>query len=463
MKLTHELSDDMARRTGGSAAMHQAEADHSEVTPQKIRRVLWAAGVGTVIEWYDFVLFAVASGLIFNKLFFPSLSPTAGTLAAFATLAVGFLARPLGGLVISHFGDKRGRKPALIFTITLMGVSTVAIGLLPTYAQIGIMAPILLIALRLLQGLGAGAEYAGALVLVAEYVPAKKKGYYTAFVLSATVVGLLLASVIFRMLTQLPEEDLLAWAWRIPFLFSSLLVVVALYIRKHLEETPEYVRAVAQANDRRRAASIPLGEVLRRQPKALLCGFLAMSGANAATYTFNTFSLSYMVNNLAFSRSDGLNILILASIAGIVCTPLMGKLSDRFGHARVYLLGTLFILLYAAPMFWLLDSKNMVLAAAAMIISYGVGFASVAGSQGAFLTGLFPTRYRFTGITFVREMNGATIAGMTPFIATWLTQQAGGRSTYVVGYLITLCLISIIAILALRHDKHPPEEVIQLT
>jgi MFS family permease len=455
MNPTQEFSDDIARRNRGE------QTEPNEVTPEKIRRVLWAAVVGTVIEWYDFVLFAVASGLIFNKLFFPSMSPAAGTLAAFATLAVGFLARPLGGLIISHFGDKKGRKPALIFTITLMGVSTVCIGLLPTYAQIGIMAPILLIVLRLLQGLGAGAEYAGALVLVAEYVPTKKKGYYTAFVLSATVVGLLLASVIFRMLAQLPEEDLLGWAWRIPFLVSSLLVVVALYIRKHLEETPEYVRAVAHAHEQQRANSIPLGEVLRKQPKVLLCGFLAMCGANAATYTLNSFALSYMINNLSFSRSDGLNILILASIAGIVCTPLMGKLSDRFGYGRVYVLGTLFIGLYAAPMFWLLDSKSMVLASIAMIIGYGVGFASVAGSQGAFLTSLFPTRYRFTGITFVREMNGATIAGMTPFIATWLTQQAGGRSTYLVGYLITLCLISIIAILALRNGKQLPDEALQ--
>ncbi|MCW5321741.1 MFS transporter [Verminephrobacter aporrectodeae subsp. tuberculatae] len=430
--------------------------NHSEITPRQIRRVLWASIVGTVIEWYDFVLFAVASGLIFNKLFFPSLSPTAGTLASFLTLAVGFLARPIGGLIISHFGDKKGRKPALIFTIALMGVSTVAIGVLPTHAQIGIMAPIMLVILRLLQGLGAGAEYAGALVLVAEYVPTRKKGYYTAFVLSATVAGLLLASVIFRLLSQLPEEDLLSWAWRIPFLFSAVLVVVALYIRKHLEETPEYVLAVGQADVQKRAAAIPLGEVLREQPKALLCGFLAMAGANAATYTLNTFALSYMVNNLAFPQSDALNVLILASIAGIVCTPIMGAISDRFGHAKVYALGTLFILLYAAPMFWLMDSKNIALAALAMTIGYGLGFSTVAGSQGAFLTGLFPTRYRFTGIAFVREMNGATIAGMTPFIATWLTQQAGGRSTYLVAYLIALCIISILAILALRNPWCDP-------
>jgi len=425
----------------------------SDVDARKIQRVLWTSIIGTVIEWYDFVLFAVASGLVFNKLFFPSLSPVTGTLASFLTLAVGFLARPLGGLVISHFGDRKGRRPALIFTVALMGASTVGIGCLPTYAHIGVIAPLLLVVLRLLQGLGAGAEYAGALILVAEYVPAKKKGYYTAFILSSTVVGLLLGSIVFRMISQLPEETVLSWAWRIPFLLSAILLVVAIYIRNHLEETPEYVAAIARSKERD-AEAIPLKVVLKEQPKTLFLGFLSMCGPNAATYTLNTFALSYMVHNLSFSSSDALNILILASLAGAVCTPIMGALSDRFGYARIYSLGNLFILLYAIPMFWLLDSKNIYLAAVAMIIGYGLGFGSVAGAQGAFLTSLFPTKYRFSGIAFVREINGATVAGLTPFIATWLTQQAGGKSTYLVAYLIALCLVSIFAIASLH--RAPP-------
>ncbi|MBV6306951.1 MHS family MFS transporter [Candidimonas humi] len=427
-----------------------------EVSAKKLRQVLWASIIGTVIEWYDFVLFAVASGLVFNKLFFPELSPVAGTLASFLTLAVGFLARPLGGLIISHFGDKKGRKPALVFTIALMGLATVITGSLPTFQQIGILAPILLAILRLLQGLGAGAEYAGALILVAEYVPEKKKGYYTAFVLSATVVGLLLASTTFRLVSQLPQDTFMSWGWRVPFWISAALVVVALYIRMHLEETPEYRVAVARAAERERASKLPLGEVLRKQPKALLCGYLAMCGANAGTYTLNTFALAYMVNRLGFPRADALNVLILAAIAGIVCTPIMGAISDRYGHAKVYLLGTLFILLYAAPMFWLMDSRSIMLAGVAMVIGYGIGFGSVAGSQGAFLTNLFPTRYRYTGIAFVREINGATIAGLTPFIATWLTQLNGGKSNYVVAYLVIMCLVSIIAVWAIRHEK--PQE-----
>lgn len=436
----------------------RSSTGESDVNPRRIRRVLLTAIIGTVIEWYDFILFAVASGLVFNKLFFPSLSPVAGTLASFLTLAVGFLARPLGGLVISHFGDRNGRRPALIFTIALMGASTVAIGCLPTYAQVGILAPILLAVLRLLQGLGAGAEYAGALILVAEYVPAKRKGYYTAYVLSSTVVGLVLGSVVFRIIAQLPGEAILSWAWRIPFLLSAILLVVAIYIRKTLEETPEYIAAVSRSRERKQAASIPLKVLLKKQPKTLFLGFLTMCGPNALTYTINTFALSYMVNNLSFSRSDSLNVLILASLAGAICTPLMGALSDRFGYAKIYTLGNVFILLYAVPMFRLLDSKNIYLAVVAMVIAYGVGFGTVAGSQGAFLTDLFPTMYRFSGIAFVREINGATVAGMTPFIATWLTQQAGGKSSYLVVYLIALCLITIIAIVSLHRIRHAQED-----
>lgn len=443
--------------TQGQAAATGASADlKAEITPRKIRQVLAASMVGTIIEWYDFVLFGVAAGLVFNKLFFPSLSPVAGTLAAFLTLGVGFIARPIGGLVISHFGDRKGRKPALIFTISLMGLSTMAIGFLPTYAQIGLMAPVLLVVLRLLQGLGAGAEYAGALILVAEYVPERKKGYYTAFILSTTVVGLLLATLVFRAIAQLSESSLLSWGWRVPFIISAVLVVLALYIRRRLEETPEYINAVSRERAAKQTA-IPLREVLSKQPKTIFYGFLAMAAPNAITYLINTFALSYMVNNLGFDKASSLNVMIVASIAGIVCTPLMGAVSDRFGYGRVYALGTAFILVYAAPMFWLMDSKNIVLATLALVIAYGVGFGSVAGSQGAFLTNLFPTRYRFSGIAFVREINGATVAGMTPFIATWLTQQNGGKSTYLIAYLVCLCVISVLAIIALRHNRIPAD------
>ncbi len=441
----------MVQNLQGSGVEYISSGEVGETLPRsRLRRVLITSIVGTVIEWYDFVLFAVASGLVFNKLFFPALSPTAGTMASYLTLAVGFVARPLGGLIISHFGDRVGRRPALVFTIVLMGAATVGIGLLPTYGQVGILAPILLLLLRLLQGLGAGAEYAGAVILVAEYVPERRKGYYTAYVLASTVLGLLLGSLVFRGIAQLPEEAILSWAWRLPFLLSAVLFVVALYIRNSLEETPEYIAAIAHAKQNRSEGAVPIKVLLKEQRRTLFLGFLSMCGPNALTYTLNTFALSYMINTLKFPSSTALNIVILASITGAIFTPIMGALSDRVGYARTYLLGNLFILLYAFPLFWLIDTGNVVLAAIAMMIGYGLGFGSVAGAQGAFLTNLFPTRYRFSGIAFVREMNGATVAGMTPFIAAWLTIQAGGRSDYLVIYLIVLCALSTGAIWSLR-------------
>jgi MHS family shikimate/dehydroshikimate transporter-like MFS transporter len=220
-----------------SIAAGKAPAEYAD-----IRRAVTASTVGTIIEWFDYALYGAAAGIIINKLFFPQISPSAGVLAAFATFAVGFFSRPLGGILISHIGDRFGRKPALIFTVTLMGLSTVAMGLLPTYAQAGIWAPTLLVILRLVQGFGAGAEYAGAVTLVAEYVPPERKAYYTAYLQAATVVGIMLATLMFLLVSYLPEETLFAWAWRVPFLVSALMFLVALYIRKNLDETPEYRR-----------------------------------------------------------------------------------------------------------------------------------------------------------------------------------------------------------------------------
>lgn len=415
-----------------------------------IRRAVAAATIGTIIEWFDYALYGAAAGLIINKLFFPQFSESAGVLAAFATFAVGFFSRPLGGVLISHMGDRFGRKPALIFTIALMGLSTVAMGLLPTYAQAGLWAPVLLVILRLLQGFGAGAEYAGAVTLVAEYVPPERKAYYTAYLQAATVVGIMLATLMFLLVSYLPEETLFGWAWRVPFLISALLFFVALYIRKNLDETPEYVAAMEKAAEKRHEARVPLGELITKSPKELLFGFLSVTGHNANAYILSAFSLSYMTNTLHMSRTDSLTAVMIATLTGIVLTPPMGALADRVGHARVYLFGAIFVFLYAFPMFALLDTKNVVLASIALSIGYGIGFAGLASAQGAFLANLFPTRYRFSGIAMTRELNSLLIAGPTPFIASALVAQAGGKPILVVAYLMLCCAISAIAIIAVR-------------
>ena len=430
------------------AAIHGGDAPAIDVA--NIRKAVWAATVGTIIEWYDYALYGAASGLIINKLFFPQLSPVAGVLAAFATLAVGFFTRPLGGLIISHFGDKVGRKPALVFTVALMGFSTVAIGLLPDFNQIGIAAPLLLMLCRLIQGFGAGAEYAGAVTLVSEYVPASRRGYYTAYLQSATIVGILIATFAFLAISAMPEAEMLSWGWRIPFLFSALLFVVALYIRNRLDETPEYVAAVEKADARRRENRVPVRELLRNSPKEVLLGFLSVTGHNANAYLLNAFALSYMTNTLKMPRTDSLLAVIVATAAGIVSTPILGAIADRIGYAKVYAFGAGFMVLFAFPLFALLDTKNAMLATLGMGIAYALGFGGMAGAQGAFLANLFPTRYRFSGIAFARELNSLLIAGPTPFIASALVAMSDGTPRLVVFYLMACCTLTVVSVWAAR-------------
>lgn len=415
-----------------------------------IRKAVTAATVGTVIEWYDYALYGAASGLIINKLFFPNLSPTTGVLAAFATFAVGYFARPVGGIVISHIGDKFGRKPALILTITLMGLATVLMGLLPTYETIGIMAPVLLVLMRLIQGFGAGAELAGAIVLVAEYAPANKRAFYTGLPNAATLVGIMLATLSFLAISYLPEQTLLGWAWRVPFLLSGVLFFVALYIRKHLDETPEYVEAMARAEERRHEQSVPLGQLFRESPKEVLFGFLSVTAHNANAYILSAFSLSYMINTVGMSRTDALIAVTIGSLFGIVGVGFMGALADKVGAAAVYIFGSLVIGVFAFPLFWLFDTGSLLWCTIGIALGYGLGFGSTSGAQGAFLTNLFPTRYRFSGLAMSRELNGVLVAGPTPFIAQALVGAAGGRPTYVALYIIGCCVLSIAAILIIR-------------
>ena len=422
------------------------ERDATAIDAANIRKAVWAATVGTIIEWYDYALYGAASGLIINKLFFPQLSPVAGVLAAFATFAVGFFTRPLGGLIISHFGDKVGRKPALIFTVSLMGFSTVAIGLLPDYNQVGIAAPLLLMLCRLVQGFGAGAEYAGAVTLVSEYVPASRRGYYTSYLQSATIVGILIATFAFLAISTMPEPDMLSWGWRVPFLFSALLFVVALYIRNRLDETPEYVAAVERADARRRENRVPVGELLRNSPRETLLGFLAVTGHNANAYILNAFALSYMTNTLKMPRTESLMAVIAATAVGIVSTPVIGAISDRIGYAKVYLAGAVFMVLFAFPLFALLDTRNALLATVGMGLAYGLGFGGMAGAQGAFLANLFPTRYRFSGIAFARELNSLLIAGPTPFIATALVSLSDGTPRLVILSLMACCGLTAVSV-----------------
>jgi MHS family shikimate/dehydroshikimate transporter-like MFS transporter len=429
--------------------MHPAQAH--QVSRRNIRRAVFASTLGTIIEWYDYGLYAAASGLIINKLFFPQLSPLAGTLAAFATFAVGFIIRPIGGIVISHIGDKYGRKPALIFCITIMGVATVGLGLLPTYEQVGVLAPILLILMRMMQGFGAGAELAGAITLIAEYTPPHRRAFFTSIPNAATNFGVMIAIITFLMISWVPEDILFSWVWRVPFLLSLALFGVALYIRAKLDETPEYVAAMENASAQSKEAKVPLADLFRNSRREVLCGFLAMGGHQALSYVLNTFAISYMTYTLGMARTDSMIVLIVALFVSLFCAPIGGLLADKYGSGNVFAAGAICALVLVWPLFLAIDSKNVVLAALVMSAVYGISWGCTCGAQGAFLANLFPTQYRFSGIAMCRELSGALIGGPTPFIATALVAYAGGKPTYLMLFLGFFSLLTLIAVLMGKH------------
>ncbi|MGU7771713.1 MFS transporter [Burkholderia sp. MR1-5-21] len=413
---------------------------------KEIRRAVTAATVGTVIEWFDYALYGAAAGLVINRLFFPNFSAVGGVLAAFATFAVGFFARPLGGVLLAHVGDKYGRRPALILSIALMGIATVGLGALPTFAQLGVGAPLLLVLFRLIQGFGAGAELAGAITLVAEYAPPNRRAFYTAFPGAAPVAGIALATLCFYAVSRLPEPALLGWGWRLPFLGSGVLFLVALYIRRKLDETPAYVAAMAKADAKRSEHAVPLRELVVKSRRELMLGCLSITGHNANAYILSAFALSYMTNSLGMARVDSLLIMVISCVVAVVFTPIMGALSDKIGHGRVFSFGAAFAMLFAFPFFNMLSSKDFATAALAMSIGFGVSFSAMAGAQGAFLTNLFPTRYRFSGLAIARELNGVLIAGPTPLIAAYLVSLNAGRPYLVATYLLVCCAVTIVAI-----------------
>lgn len=426
----------------------QAPSDGGYASDRETRAVVWASAIGTVIEWYDFALFGAASALIINRLFFPNVSPLVGTLAAFATFAVGFFARPLGGFVVGHYGDKIGRRPALIFTVALMGFCTVLIGLLPSYDSLGIWAPILLVVARLGQGFGAGAELAGAITYIADHTPYRKRAFYTSIPNACTAVGLVLALGGFTLMrASLSEEAFLSWGWRVPFLISVVILGVAIYIRRHLHEAPAFEKAKAEG-----PARLPLADVVRERGRDAFLGFLSVAGHNANAYLLNAFALSYLVNTLRVGPQLALTALLIAAAVGVVTTPLFGLLADRIGRKPVFIGGAVFNALFVFPLFVLLGTKDPANIILAMSLGYGLGFGATSGGQGAFLAELFETRYRYTGIALVREMNGVLIAGPTPFIATALVAAAGGGTWLVAIYIIACQALTIIGVAIARPD-----------
>ncbi|TYB70249.1 MHS family MFS transporter [Nonomuraea sp. PA05] len=404
------------------------------------RSVTRAAVIGTAIEFYDLALFGLAAAIVFNDQFFPADAPLAGTLGSFTAFAVGFLARPIGGVVFGHIGDRVGRKPALVLTLLLMGLATTGIGLLPTYDQVGLAAPILLVLLRLVQGFGAGAEYAGALVLVAEAGDPRRRGLLAALPGMGVQIGILIATLVFTAVAPLPSFT--SWGWRVPFLLSLVGVGAGLFCRIRVPESKLFERERAHGVSR-----FPALEVFRRQPRSLLIAAGINAPYGAIGYIMNVFVLSYVTRTLGLPATVGLIANVCSAAVGIALMPLFGLLADRVGRRPVFLGATLALSVFAFPMFWLVDTGRPELVIFAVTLGYGVFVTAMFAVLASILTELFGTRYRYTGIAISREWTAALASGPAPLVASALVAGAGGASWPIALLLVGLAAIAFLAVL----------------
>jgi MFS transporter, MHS family, shikimate and dehydroshikimate transport protein len=414
------------------------------VTPAMLRRVALASCIGSTVEWYDFFIYATASALVFNKLFFPSLDPLIGSLLALGTYAVGFFARPVGGLLFGYIGDRYGRKKALVTTLLIVGIATFVIGLMPTYETIGIAAPLLLLFIRLLHGFGIGGEQGNAILITCEHAPPERRGYYGAWVQIGAPAGFVLPVGLFALLTALlPEDQFIAWGWRIPFLASLLLVGIGLYIRLQLSESPMFA-ALRRTEQQNRS---PLATLMKTHRRQLLLGCGAKLAESTVFTTFAVLIAAYATSR-GVPRAIMTQATLIAILAELVALPLCGALADRFGRRPIYLFGAVVCLLLTAPVFGFAYYRQDGLIWVGLIGVLSIGHAAMYGPQASFFAELFPTNVRATGISFVQQI-GALLGSVGGLAAGWLLQLDDGKPWWLVGYVLVLSVITILSVLAL--------------
>ncbi|SDG85827.1 metabolite-proton symporter [Lentzea fradiae] len=414
-----------------------------------IKKVVGASLIGTTVEWYDFFLYGSAAALVFNKLFFPTADPLTGTLLAFTTYAIGFLARPLGGLVFGHYGDRLGRKKLLVLSLLLMGGATMLMGVLPTYAAVGVAAPLLLTFLRLVQGFALGGEWGGAVLIVSEHGDPKRRGFWASWPQAGVPCGNLLATAVLAVLAAVQsDEDFLAWGWRIPFLLSGVLVVIGLWIRLTVSESPVFLEAQKNAPKLEKAPAL---ELLKHNWREVLIAMGARFAENVSYYVITAFILVYVVTGLGLSKSVGLNAVLIASAVHLVTIPVWGHLSDRFGRRSVYLVGAVGMAGWIFAFFALLDTKDPVLITLATTVGL-VLHGAMYGPQAAFFSELFGTRVRYSGASVGYQLASIAAGALAPLIATALL-QAYGSSFPIAVYVVITCVITVVSILFARETR----------
>ena len=389
--------------------------------PSAMRRVVVAASFGTMLEWYDFFLYGTAAALIFPRLFFPDSDPLVGTLLSFAVYATGFLARPVGGFVAGHFGDRVGRKTTLMVTLLVMGSATALIAFLPTYQQVGVLAPILLVLLRVIQGLATGGEWGGASLLTLEHAQ-DRRAFWGSFISMAVFVGMILGNLVFIVLNAtLDDKELFSWGWRVPFVISLLMVAIGIYIRRKVDETPEF----ENVKDTDKRAKIPIIEALRTEPRNIIAIFLMRMGQNTSFYIISVFCLSYATTELGMQRWVTLTALLVAATVAAMLCPFWGSLADRVGYTKIMLSSLSGSVIIAFPLFFILDTQSVAPIIVAVVIAIAGVNAANDAIQPAYFTSMFGARIRYSGVSLGRE--GGTIigGGLAPIIATWLLSQTG--------------------------------------
>lgn len=408
---------------------------------RQVRRVIFASLIGATIEWYDFFLYGVVAGIVFSKLFFPAGDPFISTLLAYGTFAVGFLSRPIGGVIFGHFGDRIGRKKMLVITLMIMGVGTLLVGFLPTYHQIGVLAPLALLALRVLQGIGLGGEWGGAVLMSFEYAPENRRGLYASLPQIGLALGLCLASGVVGVLSALTtDSQFLAWGWRIAFILSFVLVLVGMYVRLNVMETPAFSSIKKKGGE----VKVPIKEVIAKYPGNVLAGMGARFIDGVFFNVFGVFSISYLTQNLNVSRTDALLGVMLAALVMVFTIPYFGRLSDKLGRTKTYFWGSLITGFSALPGFWVMSQSDgsIPIIYLAIIIPFGIFYASIYGPEAALFSELFDTNVRYSGISFVYQFSGIFASGLTPIIAAYLVEKSGGGPWLFCAYVALAGLVS---------------------